>query len=358
MPLPAASIAAFVASLGAHDALAVDGAAEAAAAADGADTAPRSRASDCTVCPDLSLTDLAALRAHCHTDWHVHNVRARLRARPPLSRVEFDALPPASDGASSDANSDPASGAESDEEPAEPAGSPCVRFHVDGRPAHVLLAYKCALFGRDELAPRAAVRHLTGAALRAALERAAHVVWIVLLVRSGRVAAAVFDNATATQLAAKTFKRYTTRRKQGGSQMSRDAGGGGPTRSAGAALRRANERHLVEVRSAGASLTAGRAAPAGRVGQQPSRARRSHLLEPDRLGPALSLQQRGAAQRRSAPPPHPLHHLPADRRRGPPLLPAALPHPHQAAGLIARSARANHRTACRPKAPHSPCRRR
>jgi hypothetical protein len=44
----------------------------------------------------------------------------------------------------------------------------------------------------------------------------------------------------------KTFKRYTVRRKQGGSQSSKDSSKGGRIKSAGANLRRQNEAHLIE----------------------------------------------------------------------------------------------------------------
>jgi hypothetical protein len=51
-------------------------------------------------------------------------------------------------------------------------------------------------------------------------------------------------NREATVLAHKTFHRYTTRRKQGGSQGLHDSGGKGAAHSAGAALRRYNEEAL------------------------------------------------------------------------------------------------------------------
>jgi len=69
--------------------------------------------------------------------------------------------------------------------------------------------------------------------------------WCVLLIRSGSFAGAVFDNKTGKMLCHKTFRRYTTRRKQGGSQSRRDNSGGPKPRSAGANLRRHNESEFA-----------------------------------------------------------------------------------------------------------------
>lgn len=67
--------------------------------------------------------------------------------------------------------------------------------------------------------------------------------WAVLLLRSGRFAGAVFDKEKA--VCHKSFQRYTTRRKQGGSQSAHDASGG-KAKSAGATLRRYNEAALKQ----------------------------------------------------------------------------------------------------------------
>jgi hypothetical protein len=85
----------------------------------------------------------------------------------------------------------------------------------------------------------------------------------ILLLQSGFFAAAVFrlvprkgllggseaEAGLAVEPQAvlhKRFHRYTTRRKQGGSQSAHDASRGGPAKSAGAQLRRAGEVHLQE----------------------------------------------------------------------------------------------------------------
>ena len=67
----------------------------------------------------------------------------------------------------------------------------------------------------------------------------------ILLIRSGSFAGAVFENKKGSMLCHKTFRRYTTRRKQGGSQSRRDNSGGPKPRSAGAMLRRHNETEFA-----------------------------------------------------------------------------------------------------------------
>eukprot|EP00727_Mastigamoeba_balamuthi_P007436 m51a1_g3312 hypothetical protein (528) ;mRNA; f:337417-339080 len=69
--------------------------------------------------------------------------------------------------------------------------------------------------------------------------------WAVLLYSAGRFAGALFERGQMTSH--KTLKKYTMRRKQGGSQSSRDNRGGSAPQSAGASLRRANEKRLAEM---------------------------------------------------------------------------------------------------------------
>ena len=63
--------------------------------------------------------------------------------------------------------------------------------------------------------------------------------WVVICIASGRFAAGVFHRGVLVDH--KTMSRYTTRRKQGGSQGANDSSGGGKAKSAGATLRRYNE---------------------------------------------------------------------------------------------------------------------
>ncbi|KAI8320569.1 hypothetical protein GQ54DRAFT_312532 [Martensiomyces pterosporus] len=70
--------------------------------------------------------------------------------------------------------------------------------------------------------------------------------WTILSMNGGYFAGAVFDNRSGKIIAHKTFHRYTTRRKQGGSQSRQDNAMGRAAKSAGAQIRRHNERMLQE----------------------------------------------------------------------------------------------------------------
>ena len=60
----------------------------------------------------------------------------------------------------------------------------------------------------------------------------------------GYFAAAIFDNCSKKLICSKTFRKYTTRRKQGGSQSIKDNEKSGKIHSAGSLIRRENEKNL------------------------------------------------------------------------------------------------------------------
>ncbi|KAJ2076918.1 hypothetical protein H4R24_005433 [Coemansia sp. RSA 988] len=70
--------------------------------------------------------------------------------------------------------------------------------------------------------------------------------WTMLSSDGGFFAAAVFENRSGEVLVHKTIQRYTTRRKQGGLQSRQDNAAGHAANSAGAQIRRHNERRLQE----------------------------------------------------------------------------------------------------------------
>lgn len=67
--------------------------------------------------------------------------------------------------------------------------------------------------------------------------------WSIFLCSGGHFAGGVFEAKKCIKH--KTFHRYTTRKKQGGSQSTRDAKGNAP-KSAGSYIRRYNETKLKE----------------------------------------------------------------------------------------------------------------
>ena len=67
----------------------------------------------------------------------------------------------------------------------------------------------------------------------------------IVLNGGGYFAAAIFDNLSKQMVCSKTFRRYTTRRKQGGSQSLKDNQKSG-IHSAGSTIRRENEKKLKD----------------------------------------------------------------------------------------------------------------
>jgi len=69
--------------------------------------------------------------------------------------------------------------------------------------------------------------------------------WFIIMCVGGHFAAAIFERDKCVKH--KTIHRYTTRRKQGGSQSSKDNRSATAPQSAGAGIRRYNEKKLKEV---------------------------------------------------------------------------------------------------------------
>ncbi|KAJ2335338.1 hypothetical protein GGI00_001413, partial [Coemansia sp. RSA 2681] len=70
--------------------------------------------------------------------------------------------------------------------------------------------------------------------------------WAFVAMDGGYFAGAIIDTQTGDFVAHKTFVRYTTRRKQGGTQSRQDSAMGYAANSAGAQIRRYNEQKLQE----------------------------------------------------------------------------------------------------------------
>lgn len=207
---------------------------------------PSKPTSDCTMCPGVVIDSVAELRTHFKTNWHLHNLRARQSGDPALSETEFNSL-----NIEEDPSSDSCSSVDENEAESTHSipGTPMVRFYrssstVDCHSA-VYEVYKSAIYRGEELHRRQTIDYST-LGVKPRLTHIAESIWLILLVRSGRVAAAIFDNQSGQMLHSKTFKRYTVRRKQGGSQLARDAASAGRIKSAGASIRRRNELHLIE----------------------------------------------------------------------------------------------------------------
>lgn len=200
--------------------------------------------------------------SHYQSEWHVANVRRRVTGRKAISLVEFQALNGNESQHETDASDtvdssdvDAESSEESKTEQSSGSGSALVtfRYHIvssscddDGALKNKLLefsVFKSVLVHPEEISSLSQQdKMLCYAEKFRDLRKQPS--WCVLMISGGRFAGALFNQSECTDH--KSFSRYTTRRKQGGSQSTKDshAGGGHKAKSAGASIRRYNEgRH-------------------------------------------------------------------------------------------------------------------
>ncbi|KAI9440530.1 hypothetical protein H4582DRAFT_1937536 [Lactarius indigo] len=242
-------------------------------------TAPISGARACNVCLGATFLDVEEQRVHFRSDWHRYNVKIRLRGGNLISEVDFaklvDSLEDSISGSASDTDDSSSDKSDtvgnliqrikvssrpdspSDSSPAVPR-SPLTWFHSP--PATQIGVYR-ALFPL-KLDPLSYVDELKSMQTGGGQEGRK---WAMFMTAGGHFAGAVVrvskpevdeeDSKSAKQkklkrpkpdtevLLHKTFHRYTTRRKQGGSQSVND-NAKGPAKSAGAQLRRYGEQAL------------------------------------------------------------------------------------------------------------------
>ncbi|CAJ0596936.1 unnamed protein product [Cylicocyclus nassatus] len=182
----------------------------------------------CTSCGwSLDDEDREAVIGHYRSQWHRFNVKHVLKGHAPLTEDEFEELGEEerkgdeSASSSSDSDSDDVA----DDIPLR-LGSSHIHFvHND----EVFSMYRCLLRpGETSISLSMFARPLDCA---------------IFLLAGGHFAAGVFRDDK--MVAHKAFHRYVVRAKQGGAQSAND-NAKGPARSAGAALRRYNERALGE----------------------------------------------------------------------------------------------------------------
>lgn len=194
-------------------------------------------ASGCSICPLASFVSLADLRNHYKSDWHVENLRRKMDGKSPLTETAFElsgSSPSDASSSSSDSQEDGESGQMGLRK------GPFLQFELAARRGQVFLVYRNVILGYEEMRDR---RDLDCGYVCDAINRRlvseAQSRWCIFLMRSGRVAAGIFDNTSDSVIFHKTFKRYTDRCKQGGSQSSKDKEKS-RIRSAGAFIRRQN----------------------------------------------------------------------------------------------------------------------
>lgn len=197
--------------------------------------------SDCTICPQAHLPDAQSFRAHFKSGWHVSNIKAHQVQQRMLSQSEYELSIsyPCTEETREDSQS-----SSSEAEPQTFFGSPYIEFFKSTQSEEGYSVYKCILMSADEIKKRDFEALGERGAIRKRLATSVNTTWMVILIRSGRVACAVYDNEECKIIVSKTFKRYTTRRKQGGSQLKKDSSSHS-IRSAGALIRRENELLLI-----------------------------------------------------------------------------------------------------------------
>lgn len=204
----------------------------------------------CSVC-GLTFANFEEQRAHFRTDWHKCNVKRHARHRPSLTLDEFENLSDLGSHSSLSGSDNETSDSETEDQTAENTHnnnisdtnnenvsnsttaaativvSERIEFFVPSAAHHVLL-YKAVLPDLQTLG-----------------SLSARGPWAIIMTGGGHFCAAVWD-VTGKLDRHKTFHRYTSRRKQGGSQAVADAARGAANRirSAGATLRRYGEQAL------------------------------------------------------------------------------------------------------------------
>ncbi|VDK56244.1 unnamed protein product [Anisakis simplex] len=174
----------------------------------------------CSVC-DVSIeSDRLSLISHYRSDWHKHNLSRTLQGRPILSEEEFEQL--ISD---EEELSDIESMSEDDNEQLLTCGVHEYFVHE----SEVFSIYN-AILANDE--------SLSSEFFRKPLDCA------IFMVAGGHFTGGIFKNNE--MIAHKSYHRYTVRAKQGGTQSGADSKGGKKAKSAGATLRRYNEKMLKE----------------------------------------------------------------------------------------------------------------
>ncbi|KAM4064987.1 hypothetical protein HRG_004668 [Hirsutella rhossiliensis] len=255
----------------------------------------------CSLC-GLAFTAVLDQRSHLKSDLHHYNLKQKMRGQKPVSEAEFDKLIGDLDESLSGSDSDDSDDDEDDGRPESTltallkkqarladrrgdtegndpgegsagrrnrAKPPLLWFSSPILPAKTYFGlYRAILTGEDQrnadlvqvlkqkqVAPISMPNRAKDGTLPPVAYKGPHV--FLCMIGGGHFAAMVVSlaprsskgggtsmNREATVLAHKTFHRYTTRRKQGGSQSANDNSKGN-AHSAGSSLRRYNEQALV-----------------------------------------------------------------------------------------------------------------
>ncbi|KAI4596021.1 hypothetical protein KJ359_006313 [Pestalotiopsis sp. 9143b] len=260
----------------------------------------------CSLC-GLTFDNVLDQRGHQKSDQHHYNLKQKLRGKPPVTEAEFEKLVgdldeslSGSDSSESEDDDDKkettltallkkqatlaerknnGEGGDADEEESTTRRSrgsgkpPLLWFSSPVLPANTYFGIYRAIFQPDEasketelvevikkkqLEPIPAPKPIADGGIPPVAYKGPHI--FLCMIGGGHFAAMIVSlaprqtkhgatsgplNREATVLAHKTFHRYTTRRKQGGSQSANDNAKGN-AHSAGSSIRRYNEQALVD----------------------------------------------------------------------------------------------------------------
>ncbi|CAM1502215.1 Fc.00g041990.m01.CDS01 [Cosmosporella sp. VM-42] len=254
----------------------------------------------CSLC-SLAFATLVDQRSHLKSDLHHYNLKQKLRGQKPVSEADFEKLIGNLDESLSGSDSDDTDeeedsreestltallkkqaklaekrdNADGNEDESESAGrktggkAPLIWFSSPVLPEKNYFGmYRAILTGQEQrntdlvdvlkkkqVDPISIPKPAKDGSLPAVAYKGPHI--FLCMIGGGHFAAMVVSlaprpskggvtmNREATVLAHKTFHRYTTRRKQGGSQSAND-NAKGTAHSAGSSIRRYNEQALVE----------------------------------------------------------------------------------------------------------------
>lgn len=173
----------------------------------------------CSKCPGFSYYSAEEFRYHSRSEWHLFNVRN------PSANVSFTEW---SENLDTSEPEDSVSSSSEDSDELEDASKPTPLI-LNSIPYHMV--------GVSGVAVPRTISDIDS------FLHAKHIA--VLILRSGRFAGAIWDSH-GNVLVHSCLKRYTVRRKNGGSQRKNDNVKGSPANSIGAQIRRFQEQKLDE----------------------------------------------------------------------------------------------------------------
>jgi len=191
---------------------------------------------NCATAPGVTFASAAERNLHYKTDWHRWNLKLRSAGLTPITLDEFNELNRVGEMSSSEEEGEEKDEAETEHAVFGRKGSAQVDFITESQkkisvwknvvipvPNQKYIDLKIFIDGLNELPKKTN--------------------WVILMSSGGKFAGGVFEKSKCVKH--KTFHKYVVRKKQGGTQSSRDKCGNAP-RSVGATIRRENETKFKE----------------------------------------------------------------------------------------------------------------